>query len=75
MSEQTNDQQVRDEFERALGDIAGSSPCAIYLASAGSADSLGNAINSHFGGRAKAFYDALVQIAKSSCNGAGSDPQ
>ena len=75
MTEQSNDQQVRDEFERALGNISANDPCAIYLASAGSAGSLGRAIESHFGGPAKAFYDALVQIAQSSCKGGGSGPQ
>ncbi len=71
MTDQGMDQHVRDAFERALGNVAADSPCAIYLASASDASSLGDAIGTRFGDRAKAFYDALVQIAASSCPGGG----
>lgn len=71
MADQDLDQQVRDAFERAPGSVAADSPCAVYLASASDAACLGDAIESHFGGRAKAFYDALVQIAAANCQGAG----
>lgn len=71
MAEQDSDQQVRDEFERALGGAAAGDPCAIYLASASSAGSLGDAIQTRFGSRAKTFYDALVQIAEANCRGGG----
>lgn len=71
MANQDMDQQVREAFERSLASVAADNPCAIYLASAADASSLGNAIETHFGDRAKAFYDALVQIAASNCNGGG----
>lgn len=67
MADHDRDQQVRDAFDRALGSAAGETPCDIYRANASNAGSLGDAIQSHFGAPAKAFYDALVQIAQSSC--------
>lgn len=71
MADQDMDRQVRETFERALAVVAADDPCAVYLASAADASCLGDAIERHFGDRAKAFYDALVRIAASNCKGGG----
>jgi hypothetical protein len=71
MADQDMDRQVREAFERSPVSAAADNPCAVYLASAADASCLGDAIERHFGGQAKAFYDALVQIAASTCKGAG----
>lgn len=70
MAEDSVDLEISKLFVAAPDDASGN-PCAIYLANAANAGSLGNAIESRFGSVAATFYKALVKIAQSSCGGGG----